>query len=113
MKKHNILLTALLFLISITGFRQTRQFVYYFDKDYNPTDKSKSVYNGKGIVSNDLFEFRMYEALNNNLLLIALYTDSSLQEYEGLFQSFYSNTLKQSGGNYLKGKKNGLWRKWD
>jgi hypothetical protein len=113
MKKHNIFLTALLSLISITGFSQDKQFVYYFDKDFNPTEKSKSVYNGIGMVNNDLFEFRMYDALTNKLLLIAHYTDSSLQEYEGLFQSFYSNTLKQSGGNYLKGKKNGLWRKWD
>jgi hypothetical protein len=41
------------------------------------------------------------------------YTDSSLQLSDGVFQSYYANASKEWQGNYLKGKEDGLWQRWD
>jgi hypothetical protein len=41
------------------------------------------------------------------------YTDSSLQLNDGFFQSYYPNASKEWEGNYLNGKEDGLWQKWD
>lgn len=108
-----ILLPALLLIISATVFSQPKRYLYYFDKDLNSTEKEKAVFNGIGIYINDLFEFKMFGTSGSNLLLIQHFTDSSLQQSEGLFQSYYSNGAMKSEGNYLKNNENGLWQRWD
>ncbi len=38
--------------------------------DLNPTEKSKSVFNATGIIENGLLELRLYNSLNNKLVII-------------------------------------------
>ncbi|MEO6221445.1 MAG: energy transducer TonB [Ginsengibacter sp.] len=114
MKSKFLFLSIIMFTFSATGFSQAKQFSYYFDKDLNPSSSSNAVFNGKGIYQKDgLFEFRLYNSSNKNLVLIEHYTDSLLHLSEGSSESFYANNITESKGNYLSGKPDGLWLKWD
>ena len=104
---------ACLMLISTTLFSQSKKYVYYFNSDLQLTDKNKSVYNGTGVIKNGLLEFTMYDGVNNNLLLVAHYKDSSLQVSHGLFQFYYDNGLFKKEVNYENGKEHGLLKQWD
>lgn len=106
-------LPAILLAISITATSQAKQFRYYFDKDLDISTKEKAVFYGVGNYINDLFEFKMYNVQGNDLLVIQHFKDSLLQQSEGSFKSFYADGNVESEGNYLKGNKNGLWKKWD
>jgi antitoxin component YwqK of YwqJK toxin-antitoxin module len=107
------LLSFVLAFITITSFSQTKRYLYYFDKDFNSTKKSKSIFHGIGVYENGLVEVRVYNSLNNDLVYIEHYTDSSLQLSDGFFQSYHRNASREWEGNYLKGKEEGLWQKWD
>src|SRR5688500_13250291 len=111
--KYNILLPVFLLFISLTGFSQAKQYLYYFDKEFNATQKATSVFNGIGIYENGRLELRMYNTGNKNLVSIEHYIDSSLKVSDGLFQSYYRDASLESEGNYLKGKENGLWQRKD
>jgi len=105
--------SCVLLFCTLTSFSQTKRYQYYFDKDFNPTDKAKSIFSGIGVYENGLVELRVYNSLNKNLVFIEHCTDSSLQLNDGLFQSYYSNGSKEMEGNYLRGKEDGLWQRWD
>lgn len=45
--------------------------------------------------------------------MVEHYTDSSLQVNEGSSEAFYANNITESKGNYVSGKPDGLWLKWD
>ncbi len=114
MKKKSLPVIISLFILSAAGFSQEKQFAYYFDKDLNPGSKVNAAFYGRGMYQpNDLFEFRLYNSANNNLLRIENYTDSSLQVNEGASVSFYENSNVESKGSYASGKPDGLWIKWD
>ncbi len=113
MKNKSGFLSILIFIFSASGFSQQKQFSYYFDQDLAPTNKSSAVFNGKGVYQNGLFEFRLYYSANNNLVSIEHYTDSSLQVNEGSSESYYANKVLESKGDYISGKQDGLWLKWD
>lgn len=66
-----------------------------------------------GIYLNDTFELKLYNNLNNKLLAIEHYTDSSLQVENGLFLSYHDNASPVSQGSFVKGKADGLWKRWD
>lgn len=107
-------LSIVLFVFSGAGFSQTKQFAYYFDRDLNPASQPNAVFYGKGMYqTNGLFEFRLYNSSNKNLIMIEHYTDSSLQVMEGSSESFYANNITELKGNYVSGKADGLWVKWD
>lgn len=77
-------------------------------------DQSKSVFTGHGIVKDSLLNLRIYSNQNPALaLIVANFTDSSLEINQGLFQSFYTDGGKESECNYENGQLNGLWEKWD
>lgn len=108
-----IILSALLLIISSACFSQSKQYLYYFDKDLNSTTKEKAILNGVGTYAANLFEIKVFNASNNNLLWTQHFIDSSLQESEGLYQSYYPDGTPEAAGNYLKNKEDGLWQKWD
>ena len=107
----NLLLPLLLF-ISIAGHSQAKRYLYYFDKDFGPTEKSKAVFYGTGESEEGLIKLSIYNRADEQLLVVQHFTDSALQTSEGLFQSYAANML-QVEGNYDKGKEDGLWQKWD
>jgi len=102
-----------LFLFPIMSFSQSKQFLYYFDKDLNATPKESAVFNGIGQKENGLLEFKIFNASNNKLLIVQHFTDSSLQISEGAYQEFYESGVVKTKGNYSSGKENGLWQKSD
>lgn len=114
MKNKFFFTSLLLFIFSGAGFGQAKQFVYYFDSDLNPAAKSVATFTGKGIYqAPGLFEFRLYNSSTNKLILIDHYTDSSLRVNEGSSESFYENNMMELKGNYVSGKSDGLWIKWN
>ncbi len=114
MKIKSLLLSIMLFIFSYAGLSQVKHFAYYFDKDLSPVSKSSAVFTGNGIYQeNGLFEFRLYNSSNKNLIVIEHYTDSSLKVNEGSSESFYANNIAESKSNYVSGKPDGLWLKWD
>jgi len=113
MRYRKPLLGCLLLFFSNTSFSQAKQYLYYFDKDLNTTVKGKAVYYGIGENDQGLIKLTLYNSAHKNLVLIEHFTDSSLQIIDGLFQSYYENKILESEGNYIKGKVDGLWRRWD
>lgn len=107
------MLAFVLVFITVTSFSQTKRYLYYFDKDLNPTEKAKSIFTGLGVYENGLVELRAYNSSNKTLTFIEHYTDSSLQVSDGFFKSYNTNASKEWEGNYSKGKEDGLWQRWD
>lgn len=103
----------LLLLFPFISICQSRQFLFYFDKDFNPAPKESAVFNGIGAKQGNLMEFKVYDVKNNSLVLLQHFTDSSLKISEGLFTDFYQNGKEKSIGNYSKGKEEGLWQRRD
>jgi antitoxin component YwqK of YwqJK toxin-antitoxin module len=106
-------LFCITFIISSACPGQSKQYLYYFDKDLNSTKKEKAIFKGLGSYVNGSFEISVYNTSQKNIVWIQHFTDSSLQQSEGIFQSYYANGTMESEGNYLKGNEDGLWQKWD
>lgn len=108
------LVFGFLFLcITSASFSQTKQYLYYFDKDLNTVESSKAVFYGTGAYEGDLLKLMLYNNLDKHLVMIEHFKDSSLQVSDGLFDSYYKNTAKELEGNYANGKEDGLWEHWD
>ena len=99
--------------IGFGSFSQTKQYLYYFDNDFNSSERAKSIYYGIGTYINGLVELRIYKTNENKLSIIEHFTDSSLQIREGLYRSFKTDSSIVSEGKYLNGKEEGLWQQWD
>jgi hypothetical protein len=108
-----IIATAWLLLVSSACFCQDKQYLYYFDKDLNTAEKSNAVFYGTGVPEDGLIKLMLYNSNDKHLIMIEHFTDSSLQLSEGLFTSFYVNQVKESEGNYEKGRQTGLWLRWN
>ena len=101
----------LLLIISSACFSQSKEFLYYFDKDLNMADEAHAVFYGTGAYENGLLKLMLYNNKDRHLIMIEHFTDSTLQLSEGLFASYYSNRNKESEGNYTKGKQDGWWER--
>ena len=112
MFKRNILVICLIFFGELTVHAQT-QYSYYFDNDINLVKKSHAVFEGIGVYANGLFELKVLDKKSKKLLILEHFTDSSLQVSNGLFVSFLPNGNKEWEGNYLSGKQDGLWKKYN
>lgn len=110
--KRSPILPVIILLIFSTGYGQGRQYRYYFDKDFNSAGKSQSVFTGIGVYDSGKFVLKLYN-LNDELVLIEHYTDTTLRVNYGLTQSFYTNGKLQEEGNYLSGRQEGVWQRWD
>lgn len=115
MKTKTLLPSAILLFIFYTSFSQAgNNYVYYFDKQFGITDKSKSVFTGHGVMKDSLLQLSVYSNdLSNYPLLVANFTDSSLAVNQGLFQSFYFDGEKETECTYNNNQLNGSWRKWN
>src|SRR5450432_4089901 len=113
MKYKHTWISCVLLFATITSFCQVKKYLYYFDQELNPAEKAKSIFSGLGMYENDLMKLVIYNTSDKSLLLTEHFTDSSLQVREGLFQSYYKNVSIEAEGNYVKGKKEGLWQRWD
>ena len=82
-------------------------------KILNAAEKTKAIFYGTGEYENGLIRLMLYNNLDKHLILIEHFTDSTLQLNDGLFRSYFKNTGKESQGNYLQGKEDGLWQRWD
>lgn len=103
----------LLLIISTGCFCQTKKYLYYFDKDLNSTDQSHALFYGTGEYENGLIKLMLYNNKDKHLIMIEHFTDSTLQLNTGLFSSYYANAVKESEGNFTKGKQDGWWERWD
>ncbi len=112
MLKQFFFATCLIFFTSINIQAQT-QYSYYFDKDLNLITKpSKAIFLGIGVYQNGLFELKVFNKRDKKLLVIEHFTDSSLQQSNGLFVSYSANGNKELEGIYKMGRKDGLWKEW-
>jgi hypothetical protein len=107
------ILSALLLLASAGCFSQAKEYLYYFDRDLNMADESHAVFYGTGAYENGLLKLMLYNNQDKHLIMIEHFTDSTLQLNDGLFSSYYTNSVKESEGNYAKGKQDGWWERWD
>jgi len=111
MSKRLILIISFFFFYT-TAISQAK-YLYYFDLDFNLSKKSHAVYYGYGAYENSLFELKVFNFNNDGLRLIEHFRDSTLQESQGLFASYYYDNLKESEGNYLNGQAEGTWKRWN
>jgi hypothetical protein len=100
---------ALIFF-PVLSFSQSKQFLYYFDKDLNATPKESAVFNGIGQNENGLLEFKIFNASTKKLLIVQHFTDSSLRVSEGGYEEFYETGILKTKGSYTTGKEDGLWQ---
>lgn len=100
---------SLLFLLFISSksFCQSPA-TYYFDEIMNLVPESKAVIKGTGKTENGLFKITAYYK-KNHLASIVNYTDSSLQQREGLYQYYYKSGKLETQGIYRNGKRDGIW----
>lgn len=113
MKKVSFLLPIALFALANICTSQPYKYVYYLDKDLASTTKSTAIIIGKGFKENGLVQVDYFDRQDNLLFMIAHFTDSSLSSMMGLFTEFYKNNKVATRGDYLTGKKTGLWQQWD
>jgi hypothetical protein len=112
MLKRTFFAASIIFFTTISVHAQS-QYSYYFDRNLNlVTRPAKAIFLGTGAYQNGLFELEIFDKRSKKLLILEHFTDSSLQVSEGLFVSFLPNGNKSEEGNYLKGKKDGLWKRW-
>jgi len=103
----------LLLIISSACFSQSKEFLYYFDKDLNMADEAHAVFYGTGAYENGLLKLMLYNNKDRHLIMIEHFTDSTLRVTDGLFSSFNAKGNKESEGNFTNGKRDGDWVTWD
>ncbi len=105
---------VMIFLVnSFNGFSQQYKYRYYLDENLNAVDKSKSILTGKAYYENGALIVDCFGKTTEKLLLTATFTDSALNELQGLFRTYYANMTIESQGNYKKNIKQGIWQQWD
>lgn len=108
-----ILLFCFLILLLHLSVKAQTLFRYYLDSNLHFTEQPKAFFSGQGQSVSEGFVLRLYYQSNKNLALIQNFTDSTLEVRNGFFLSYYPDKLKQSAGNYVMGKKDGLWESWN
>lgn len=107
------LLLLLSFFCAHILYAQQRSYIYYFDGNLIITPKDRSVLFGKGVLEAGLLKLTVTDNLSSKIVVRASFTDTTLNTYHGLYQSFYLNGLKNEKGNYDKGMMTGVWMHWD
>ncbi|NOT93992.1 energy transducer TonB [Ferruginibacter sp.] len=107
-------IVVMIFLASfLNGFSQQYQYLYYLDENLNAVEKSKSILTGKAYYENGTLKMDCFGKTTEKLLLTATFSDSALNELQGLFRTYHNNMSIESEGNYTKNVKQGLWQEWD
>jgi antitoxin component YwqK of YwqJK toxin-antitoxin module len=107
------LLLSLCIALSIPGSSQTRQYLYYLDRDLVSVEKSNAFLLGKGQVDGNNFKLMCYDLRSEKLVMILFFKDSTIATFNGPFLSFYSNGKTENRGNFADGREEGIWQKWD
>jgi antitoxin component YwqK of YwqJK toxin-antitoxin module len=97
----------------LNGFGQQYKYIYYLDENLNAVEKPKSILTGKAYYENGALKMDCFGKTTEKLLLTATFTDSALNELQGLFRTYHNNMSTESEGNYTKNVKQGLWQEWD
>ena len=96
MKRRKFLICMLVLSISTLSYCQSKQYIYYFDKDMNSTSKVKAIFEGTGLPEGGLVKLHCYSSITKKLVLIAHFRDSTLSAYQGLFPEFRTFDKKPS-----------------
>ena len=108
-----LFVTMLFFTSYLNSFCQQYKYIYYLDENLNAVEKSKSILIGKAYYENGTLKMDCFGKTIEKLFLTATFTDSTLDELQGLFQSYHTDMSLESQGNYTKNLKQGLWQQWD
>ena len=111
--RNKILFSLIFTCLYVQAFSQAKTYIYYFDPHLNSIEKSKSELTGRGTFVNGLLNMDVKENVTNRTVLVVHFTDTTLNEYQGLYQAFYLNGRKNIEGMYEKGNMNGVWIQWD
>jgi Gram-negative bacterial TonB protein C-terminal len=111
MKKLLLLVCA---FCTVTAIAQNKKrFLYYLNNSLESVPKEDATILGKGLVEKGLLKLDCYAVADNNLLLRAHYTDSTLSVLQGPFTSFHPNGDVAEEGDYKANNKEGIWEQWD
>ena len=97
---------------SITGLTSDNQRRYFFDDNFNAVPEEDAPYFGKLTKEGNLVKLTVHYKQHSNRIFSMHFTDSTLQIATGEFESFYSDDQKEVRGNFLMGRKDGLWLEW-
>lgn len=97
---------------SITGLTNDNQRRYFFDENFNAVPEDDARYFGKLTKEDNLIKLTVHYKQRSNRIFSMHFTDSTLQTATGEFESFYYDDQKEVRGNFLMGRKDGLWLEW-
>lgn len=107
------LFSICLFFFALRVQSQVKPHVYYLNKDLAFTSKDSATFTGMGWEEDGHIKLRCFNNINKTVVFLAYCTDSTLSVFDGLFQSYFPNGDVENEGYYVKGKVNGLWRRWN
>ncbi len=106
--KHQVLLLNL--LLPLLSFSQTREEV--FDFSYKPT-KNAGYYFVVTEKKDSLFHQKAYYLSQKTLYMDGWFKDEAATVQHGSFKWYHTNGSLQRTGQYLDGKKEGVWLRYD
>jgi antitoxin component YwqK of YwqJK toxin-antitoxin module len=108
-------LLLLTFLVTVNyAYCQKSSFVYFLDEKMSACPQDMARYRATGNIDNTgLLYLKCYSRIDNNLVLTAHYTDSTLAKLNGRFESFYHNAKPKEKGDYVNAEKEGVWQHWN
>lgn len=101
------------FYPSLNGMTNNGNKKYYFDAQFRPAEPDIAEYYGKITSEDNQVKLTVHYNRHSNRLFSMHFTDFSLQSGNGEFESFYYDDQKKLRGNFLLGRKNGVWLQWD
>jgi uncharacterized protein len=85
----------------------------YYDKDWKEISNKydASFYRKAFVDSNKIWTVHDYY-ISGNIQMIGAYESNKLEDKQGHYIYFYENGQKESEGNYLDNKRDGVWSYW-
>ena len=108
-KFYTITFTLLCLISASKSLAQTDSLIYFFDKNFEPVTREKTIYVGIAVKQGDLYKLNIYDNQSEKMVITGYYEDSMLKISEGLFQYFELDGSLTERGTFVKGKKEGLW----
>jgi len=100
------------FYPSLNGMIINNQRKYYFDRNFNATEPDEATFFGKITLENNMVKLTVHHYQHTDKVFSIHFTDSTLQICNGEFESYYNDDQKLIRGNFLLGRKNGVWLQW-
>ena len=103
-----------IFIISVNVARaQEYKYIYYLDGNFASVKPAAAAFIGKGYDDSGLFALDGFNKITGERFIKLHFTDSSLSNMQGVFQSFYPGGKRESEGSYVNSIEQGVWIKWD